>query len=225
MPRILIIEDEKNLSRFIELELQYEGYETRVCFDGRSGFNLSLSEEWDAILLDLMLPELNGIEVCRRLRQANKTVPIIMITARDNVLDRVSGLDSGADDYLVKPFAIEELLARLRSLLRRVGALSSKELTTLTFKDLSVELESCVVKKGDQIIALTKREFDLLVIFMKNINIVLTREVLLNKVWGYNTGVETNVVDVYVRYLRNKIDNQNDASYIQTVRGTGYVMR
>lgn len=225
MARILIIEDEKNLSRFIELELQYEGYETMVSFDGRSGLNQALSKEWDAILLDLMLPGLNGLEVCRRLRQVNKTVPIIMITARDNVLDRVSGLDSGADDYLVKPFAIEELLARLRSLLRRVDAIASKELTTLTFKDLSVELESCVVKKGDQIIALTKREFDLLVIFMKNINIVLTREVLLNKVWGYNTGVETNVVDVYVRYLRNKIDNQNEASYIQTIRGTGYVMR
>lgn len=225
MPKILIIEDEKNLSRFIELELQYEGYETNVCFDGRTGLNLALSDEWDVILLDLMLPEISGLEVCRRLRQVNKTVPIIMITARDNVLDRVSGLDSGADDYLVKPFAIEELLARLRSMLRRVVALTTKEFTTLAFKDLSVELESCVVKKGDQVIALTKREFDLLVIFMKNINIVLTREVLLNKVWGYNTGVETNVVDVYVRYLRNKIDKHSEISYIQTVRGTGYVMR
>lgn len=225
MPKILIIEDEKNLSRFIELELQYEGYETKVCFDGRSGLNQSVTEVWDAILLDLMLPELSGLEVCRRIRQVNKTVPIIMITARDDVLDRVSGLDSGADDYLVKPFAIEELLARLRSLLRRVVALTTKEITTLAFKDLTVELESCVVKKGERVISLTKREFDLLVIFMKNINIVLTREVLLNKVWGYNTGVETNVVDVYVRYLRNKIDHQSDVSYIQTVRGTGYVMR
>lgn len=225
MQRILIIEDEKNLSRFIELELKYEGYETTVCFDGRTGLNLSLTEQWDAILLDLMLPELNGLEVCRRIRQANKTLPIIMITARDNILDRVSGLDSGADDYIVKPFAIEELLARLRSLFRRVDALSSKEITSLTFKDLTVELESCVVKKKDQVISLTKREFDLLVIFMSNINIVLTREVLLNKVWGYQTGVETNVVDVYVRYLRNKIDAQNEISYIQTVRGTGYVMR
>ncbi len=225
MPRILIIEDEKNLSRFIELELKYEGYETETCFDGRSGLSLALSGQWDAILLDLMLPELNGLEVCRRIRQTDKTVPIIMITARDNVLDRVSGLDSGADDYIIKPFAIEELLARLRSLLRRVEAMNSKELTTLTFRDLTVELESCVVKKGDQIISLTKREYDLLVIFMNNINIVLTREVLLNKVWGYHTGVETNVVDVYVRYLRNKIDDKNEVSYIQTVRGTGYVMR
>ncbi|MGZ4161588.1 MAG: response regulator transcription factor, partial [Neobacillus sp.] len=159
------------------------------------------------------------------IRQTNKTIPIIMITARDSVLDRVSGLDSGADDYIVKPFAIEELLARLRSLLRRVEALAATGITTLTFKDLVIELESCVVKKGEKVIGLTKREYDLLVIFMCNINIVLTREVLLNKVWGYSTGVETNVVDVYVRYLRNKIDDQNDVSYIQTVRGTGYVMR
>ncbi|MGG1674609.1 response regulator transcription factor [Neobacillus sp. NRS-1170] len=225
MPKLLIIEDEKNLARFIELELNYEGYETKVASDGRTGLQLALTETWDAILLDLMLPELNGLEVCRRIRQANKTLPIIMITARDSVLDRVSGLDSGADDYIVKPFAIEELLARLRSLFRRVEALGTTELTTITFKDIVVELESCVVKKGDKVIALTKREYDLLVIFMTNINIVLTREVLLNKVWGYSTGVETNVVDVYVRYLRNKIDDQNEASYIQTVRGTGYVMR
>ncbi|WP_040208657.1 response regulator transcription factor [Neobacillus jeddahensis] len=227
MSKLLIIEDEKNLARFIELEMTYEGYETTVSADGRSGLQLALADHWDAILLDLMLPELNGMEVCRRIRQTNKTIPIIMITARDSVLDRVSGLDSGADDYIVKPFAIEELLARLRALFRRVDALTptSNEMTILTFKDLVVELESCVVKKGDKVIALTKREYDLLVIFMSNINIVLTREVLLNKVWGYSTGVETNVVDVYVRYLRNKIDKQNEGSYIETVRGTGYVMR
>jgi len=225
MQNILIIEDEKNLARFIELELNHDGYNTTVSSNGRSGLELALSKTWDAILLDLMLPELNGMEVCRRIRQANKTIPIIMITARDSVLDRVSGLDSGADDYIVKPFAIEELLARLRSLFRRIEAINSNELTTLTFKDLEVELESCIVKKSGKIIGLTKREFDLLIIFMSNINIVLTREVLLNKVWGYSTGVETNVVDVYVRYLRNKIDDQVNGSYIHTVRGTGYVMR
>lgn len=127
MPKILIIEDEKNLARFIELELKYEGYEIKVCADGRSGLQLALSENWDAILLDLMLPELNGMEVCRRVRQTNKAIPIVMITARDSVLDRVSGLDSGADDYIVKPFAIEELLARLRSLLRRMDALPQQK--------------------------------------------------------------------------------------------------
>lgn len=225
MARILIIEDEKNLARFIELELKYEGYETKVCSDGRTGLNAAVTEEWDAVLLDLMLPELSGIEVCRRIRQTKPLLPVVMVTARDDVLDRVSGLDSGADDYIVKPFAIEELLARLRSLFRRMDQLSHSELTVLTFKDLSVELESCIVKKGDRVLNLTKREYDLLVVLIGNINIVLTREVLLDKVWGYNTGVETNVVDVYVRYLRNKIDDDSEQSYIQTVRGTGYVMR
>jgi DNA-binding response OmpR family regulator len=225
LARILIIEDEKNLARFIELELKYEGYETKVCSDGRTGLNAAVTEEWDAVLLDLMLPELSGIEVCRRIRQTKPLLPVVMVTARDDVLDRVSGLDSGADDYIVKPFAIEELLARLRSLFRRMDQLSHSELTVLTFKDLSVELESCIVKKGDRVLNLTKREYDLLVVLIGNINIVLTREVLLDKVWGYNTGVETNVVDVYVRYLRNKIDDDSEQSYIQTVRGTGYVMR
>ncbi|MFB7304385.1 response regulator transcription factor [Heyndrickxia sporothermodurans] len=225
MKRILIIEDEKNLARFIELELKYEGYEVSVAYDGREGLQLSLQEDWDVILLDLMLPSLNGLEVCRRLRQ-EKDTPVIMITARDSVMDRVSGLDHGADDYIVKPFAIEELLARLRSIFRRIDIRESKsQLTSYTFRDLFVEKESRIVKKGDKIIDVTKREYDLLLTLLENKNIVLTREVLLNKVWGYETEVETNVVDVYIRYLRNKIDNQGEESYIQTVRGTGYVMR
>ncbi|MEB6550347.1 response regulator transcription factor [Heyndrickxia sporothermodurans] len=225
MKRILIIEDEKNLARFIELELKYEGYEVSVAYDGREGLQLSLQEDWDVILLDLMLPSLNGLEVCRRLRQ-EKDTPVIMITARDSVMDRVSGLDHGGDDYIVKPFAIEELLARLRSIFRRIDIHEPKsQLTSYTFRDLFVEKESRIVKKGDKIIDVTKREYDLLLTLLENKNIVLTREVLLNKVWGYETEVETNVVDVYIRYLRNKIDNQGEESYIQTVRGTGYVMR
>ncbi|QQZ11146.1 response regulator transcription factor [Heyndrickxia vini] len=225
MKRILIIEDEKNLARFIELELKYEGYEVSVSYDGREGLQLSLQEEWDVILLDLMLPSLNGLEVCRRLRQ-EKDTPVIMITARDSVMDRVSGLDHGADDYIVKPFAIEELLARLRSIFRRIDIQEPKsQLTSYTFRDLFVEKESRIVKKGDKIIDVTKREYDLLLTLLENKNIVMTREVLLNKVWGYETEVETNVVDVYIRYLRNKIDNHGEDSYIQTVRGTGYVMR
>ncbi|MGG4507924.1 response regulator transcription factor [Heyndrickxia sporothermodurans] len=225
MKRILIIDDEKNLARFIELELKYEGYEVSVAYDGREGLQLSLQEDWDVILLDLMLPSLNGLEVCRRLRQ-EKDTPVIMITARDSVMDRVSGLDHGADDYIVKPFAIEELLARLRSIFRRIDIREPKsQLTSYTFRDLFVEKESRIVKKGDKIIDVTKREYDLLLTLLENKNIVLTREVLLNKVWGYETEVETNVVDVYIRYLRNKIDNRGEESYIQTVRGTGYVMR
>lgn len=225
MKRILIIEDEKNLARFIELELKYEGYEVKVSYDGREGLQTALSDEWDVVLLDLMLPSLNGLEVCRRLRQEKET-PVIMITARDGVMDRVSGLDHGADDYIVKPFAIEELLARLRSIFRRIDLHDSKsQLTSYTFRDLYVEKESRIVKKGNKVIDVTKREYDLLLTLLENKNIVLTREVLLNKVWGYETEVETNVVDVYIRYLRNKIDNPGDDSFIQTVRGTGYVMR
>ncbi|WP_034758871.1 response regulator transcription factor [Rossellomorea vietnamensis] len=224
MKRILVIEDEKNLSRFIELELKYEGYEVGLAFDGRDGLDQALNEEWDIILLDLMLPGLNGLEVCRRVRQV-KAIPILMITARDSVMDRVSGLDSGADDYIVKPFAIEELLARLRAVFRRAVKEDPAQQTSFQFRDIIVYKESRQVFKLEDEIDVTKREYDLLLAFLENKNIVLTREVLLNKVWGYDTEVETNVVDVYVRYLRNKIDSPGEESYIQTVRGTGYVMR
>lgn len=223
----MIIEDEDNLSNFVSLELQHEGYETKVCENGRDGLDTALNEDWDAILLDLMLPELNGLEVCRRLRQS-KSTPIIMMTARDSVIDRVSGLDHGADDYVVKPFAIEELLARLRAVLRRVDLENdhgTTKQTTVTYRDLTIEKENRVVRRGDEIIELTKREYELLLTLMENINIVLARDVLLKKVWGYESQIETNVVDVYIRYLRNKIDRPGEDSYIQTVRGTGYVMR
>lgn len=225
--RILIVEDEKNLARFVELELKHEGYETEVHYNGRTGLEAALSGDWDAILLDLMLPELNGLEVCRRIRQSKNT-PIIMMTARDSVIDRVSGLDHGADDYIVKPFAIEELLARLRALLRRIDIEGDKNITkqtTINYRDLTIEKENRVVRRGEEIIELTKREYELLLILMENINVVLSRDVLLNKVWGYEIEVETNVVDVYIRYLRNKVDVSGEDSYIQTVRGTGYVMR
>lgn len=225
--RILIIEDEKNLARFIELELKHEGYETEICYNGRTGLDAALNSDWDLILLDLMLPELNGIEVCRRLRPVTN-VPIIIMTARDSVIDRVSGLDHGADDYIVKPFAIEELLARIRALLRRIDIEEEQrkvKQTTVSYRDLVIEKENRIVKRGEEQIELTKREYELLLILMENINVVLSRQVLLNKVWGYKSEVETNVVDVYIRYLRNKIDLPGKESYIQTVRGTGYVMR
>ncbi|WP_283601663.1 response regulator transcription factor [Ligilactobacillus aviarius] len=227
MSRILIVEDEENLARFVELELKHEGYETQVSYDGREALELALNEDWNAILLDLMLPELNGLEVCRRIRQV-KTTPIIMMTARDSVIDRVSGLDHGADDYIVKPFAIEELLARLRAVLRRVDLEDegrAGKATTVTYKDLTIEKENRIVRRGDEVIELTKREYELLLTLMENVNVVLAREDLLKKVWGYESKIETNVVDVYIRYLRNKIDRPGEDSYIQTVRGTGYVMR
>ena len=225
--RILIIEDEKNLARFVELELQHEGYETKICFDGRSGLQSATDEDWDVILLDLMLPELNGLEVVRRLRQVKKT-PIIIMTARDSVMDRVTGLDQGADDYVVKPFEIEEILARIRALFRRLSIeeeVRVQKQTILEYRDLVIEKENRTVRRNGELVDLTKREYELLLMLMENINVVLSREVLLNQVWGYKMEVETNVIDVYIRYLRNKIDVPGRESYIQTVRGTGYVMR
>lgn len=223
MKRILLIEDEVNFSKFIKLELEHEAYSVDVAYDGKSGLTLALESEWDMILLDVMLPGMNGFEVCRRIRNEKKT-PIMMLTARDSVMDKVSGLDSGADDYIPKPFAIEELLARIRALLRRVEPDEGME-EKLRFRDITLDLVARTANIGNRILDLTKREFDLLAVFMQNINRVLTRDVLLDRVWGFDTKVETNVVDVYVRYLRNKLSETGDESYIQTQRGIGYVMR
>ncbi|QEA34830.1 response regulator transcription factor [Weissella soli] len=228
MSKVLVIEDEVNLARFVELELQHEGYEPQIEDNGRSGLEAAMEDDFDLILLDLMLPELSGLEVARRLREVKNT-PIIMMTARDSVIDRVSGLDYGADDYVVKPFAIEELLARVRALLRRIDIETEEHSThqsVVKYRDLTVEKENRIARRGNEIINLTKREYELLLILMENINVVQSREELLKKVWGYESDIETNVVDVYIRYLRNKIDQKDSrASYIQTVRGTGYVMR
>lgn len=224
MKNILLIEDEKNMARFIELELRYESFHIVVAYDGKTGLDLALAEEWDVILLDLMLPEIDGLEVCRKIRAAKKT-PIIMLTARDSVTDRVFGLDSGADDYLPKPFAIEELLARMRVVFRRQEEQTAQQRTLLIHRELQVDVDARIVSKANQVVELTKREYDLLVTFMKNVNRVLARDMLLDNVWGFEAAVETNVVDVYVRYLRNKIDTPKEPSYIQSVRGIGYVMR
>ncbi|MFB9757037.1 MULTISPECIES: response regulator transcription factor [Bacillaceae] len=224
MEHILIIEDEERLAEFLELELRYEGYEVQIAHDGRKGLDIAIQQDYDIILLDLMLPGLNGIEVCRRLRTVKDT-PVIMLTARDSVMDRVTGLDSGADDYLPKPFAIEELLARMRVILRREQRRNDRKKLVLTFKNLELDVESRVLKQDEQMIELTNKEFELLAMFMKNVNRVLTRDVLLEQIWGYDCAVETNVVDVYVRYLRNKLSDSDKETYIQTVRGVGYVMR
>ncbi|MCC2377731.1 response regulator transcription factor [Bacillus wiedmannii] len=224
MQHILIIEDEESLADFLELELKYEGYKVDIQFDGRKGLETALEINYDLILLDLMLPGLNGLEVCRRLR-ATKNTPIIMLTARDSIMDRVTGLDSGADDYLPKPFAIEELLARMRVIFRREEHIENKHVSSLTFKDLQLQIESRTITKGNEEIELTNKEFELLLMFMKNINRVLTRDVLLDQVWGYDAMVETNIVDVYVRYLRNKLHSVDKEEYIQTVRGAGYIMK
>lgn len=223
MKRILIIEDEKNMASFVRLELEHEDYQVGVAYDGISGLQTALDEEWDIILLDIMLPGMNGVEVCRRIRSA-KSIPILMLTARDTVTDRVNGLDSGADDYIPKPFAIEELLARIRAVGRRSSALGMEQ-DELQTGDLKLCMSKREVLRGTRIIDLTKREFDLLAYLMANANIVMTRDQLLDHVWGYDTDVETNVVDVYIRYVRNKIDEPGSDSLIQTVRGTGYVIR
>lgn len=224
--RILIIEDEKNLSRFVSLELQHEGYSVAVENNGRSGLETALDKEFDLILLDLMLPEMDGFEVTRRLQQEKSTY-IIMMTARDSVMDIVSGLDRGADDYIVKPFAIEELLARVRAAFRRQEIEESKRTSSSStgYRDLTLDAQNRSAIRGDETIPLTKREFDLLSALMSNMNRVMTREELLNLVWKYDEAVETNVVDVYIRYLRGKIDVPGNESYIQTVRGMGYVIR
>ncbi|GAB1786598.1 response regulator transcription factor [Priestia aryabhattai] len=225
MQKVLIIEDEEGLVEFLELELKYEGYLVDVAYDGRTGLDKATKQDYDIILLDLMMPGLNGIEVCRRLR-TTKDTPVIMLTAKDSVMDRVMGLDNGADDYLSKPFAIEELFARMRVIFRRQEnnkMLNQKLL--LTFKDIELDLESRTMIKEKKPIELTNKEFELLAIFMRNINKVLTRDILLEQVWGYDSVVETNVVDVYVRYLRNKLSVEDKELYIQTIRGVGYVMR
>lgn len=206
-----------------------EGMGPEVCYDGRSGLEAALDKDkkFDLILLDLMLPELNGLDVARRIRQ-HSNIPIIMMTARDSTIDQVSGFEHGADDYITKPFEIEELLARVRALGRRIDIENEKnhvQQTTLQYRDLVIEKENRVVRRGDEIIELTKREYELLVELMSNLNVVLSREVLLNSVWEYEKEIETNIVDVYIRYLRNKLDKPNGDSYIQTVRGMGYVMR
>ncbi|HEP5987089.1 TPA: two-component system response regulator CovR [Streptococcus pyogenes] len=223
--KILIIEDEKNLARFVSLELQHEGYEVIVEVNGREGLETALEKEFDLILLDLMLPEMDGFEVTRRL-QTEKTTYIMMMTARDSIMDVVAGLDRGADDYIVKPFAIEELLARIRAIFRRQDIESEKKVPSQgIYRDLVLNPQNRSVNRGDDEISLTKREYDLLNILMTNMNRVMTREELLSNVWKYDEAVETNVVDVYIRYLRGKIDIPGKESYIQTVCGMGYVIR
>lgn len=222
MKKILLIEDEKNIARFIELELKHEQFDVTKSFDGRDGLQKALEGSFDCILLDVMLPELNGVEVCRRIR-AKSDVPIILLTARDAVMDRVAGLDAGADDYIVKPFAIEELLARIRSILRRVNN-SEVQQEVIHVRDLVIHTASYEVIFEGKKLDLTKTEYDLLKLLCEHKNRVCTRELILATVWGYETEVETNVVDVYIRHLRSKLQTDKNP-YIETVRGVGYVVK
>ncbi|HWQ29961.1 MAG TPA: response regulator transcription factor [Negativicutes bacterium] len=221
--RILIIEDEVKIARFLELELSHEGYEVDQAHDGRGGLEKALAGGYDLIVLDIMLPLMNGIEVLRKLRQASD-VPVIMLTAKDEVMDKVIGLDMGADDYMTKPFAIEELLARIRTgLKRRISRNTSEKL--LSTNGLNLNTDKYSVTFENEEIELTRREFDLLRYLMENKNIVLTRDKLLEAVWGYDYSGDTNVVDVYVRYLRSKIDEKYNRKIIHTIRGVGYTIK
>lgn len=222
--KILLVEDEKNIARFIELELKHEQFKVTVIHDGREGLTKALEEQFDCLLLDVMLPGINGIEVCRRVR-SQSDVPIILITARDAVMDRVAGLDAGADDYIVKPFAIEELLARVRSILRRTSNKGENiESENIQVRDLVINTQSYEVFFENNKLELTKTEYDLLKLLCENKNRVCEREMILQAVWGYSTEVETNVVDVYIRHLRTKLKTELEP-YIETVRGVGYVVR
>lgn len=220
MYKILVIEDEENIASFVKMELVYEGYEVDNSYDGKEGLEKALNGKYDLIILDLMIPNLNGLEVCRRVRKV-KNIPIIMLTARDSVMDKVSGFQMGADDYVVKPFAIEELLARIEALLRRVNN-NSEFINLIEFKDIVINIESRTVECNGKQINLTTKEYELLLYLVKNKNKVLTRDYLIENIWGYDYDGENNVVDVYIRHLRSKL-NKDD--YIQTVRGVGYVIR
>ena len=225
--RILIVEDEEKLNRMIELELKYEGYETGKTLDGRTGLDMALSGGYDLVLLDIMLPGLNGLEVLRRIRKENERLPVILLTARDTTMDKVSGLDSGADDYVTKPFAIEELLARIRTALRKhaKAAAAPAEENAYTVQDVRLEKDARRVLVNGTEVKLTRKEFDLLECLMEHRGKVMDRSSLLEQVWGYDFAGETNSVDVVVRFLRSKIDEPYGLTLIETVRGVGYVIK
>lgn len=219
---ILIVEDEKQMSMFIEMELNHEGYKTEAAYDGLEGLKKAEKGDYNLILLDIMLPTIDGIEVCKRIRKFS-SVPVIMLTARGDISDRVEGLDSGANDYMIKPFAIEELLARIRVIERSKESKYSKD--EIKVYDVIMNDKTHEVKRGGKKIDLTKKEYDLLEALLINKNVVLTRDQLINKIWGYDYDGDTNVVDVFIRYLRAKIDDGFDKKLITTVRGVGYVIK
>lgn len=223
--RILVVDDEIRIARFIELELKYEGYDVHVRYNGRDGLNALKEATYELVILDVMMPDLSGIEVLRRLRQTSD-VPVIMLTAKGETIDKVMGLDFGADDYLTKPFEIEELLARIRSAIRRYQRLAvPSDLSALSAGELMMDFEKHEVRYSGERVELTKKEFDLLEMFVRNRDIVLSREKILNDVWGYDFMGDTNVVDVYIRYIRSKIDDRFNVKLIHTIRGVGYVLK
>jgi two-component system response regulator MprA len=219
--KILIIEDDEGILRFLRRGMSFEGYQVETAVDGQDGLNKAREWHPDLVILDWMLPGMDGLEVCRRLRGSGPT-PILMLTAKDMVQDRVQGLDSGADDYMVKPFELDELLARVRALLRRT---QPERIPVLTFSDLTLDTASRQAIRAGREIQLTAKEYDLLELFMRHPRQVLTREMIFDRVWGYDFGGESNVLDVYIRYLRQKLVISEEPQLIHTVRGVGYVLR
>ena len=232
MAKILIVEDEAKIARFVELELKHEGYDVETAGDGVAGLEKALQPGVDVLVLDVMLPGMSGIEVCRRIREAGSSLPIIMLTAKDDISDKVAGLDNGADDYMTKPFAIEELVARIRASLKRSSRMAEKKQgkteqndKLLTEGKLQVNLASYIVSYDNEELTLTKKEFELLVYLLQHKGEAVTRDRLLSEVWEYEYMGDTNVVDVYIRYLRQKIDDRFGVKLITTVRGVGYMIK
>lgn len=223
MQKILIIEDEKKIARVVKIALEYEGYKVEVEHDGKEGYEHILREEFDLILLDIMLPNMNGMEICRKVRK-DSDVPIIMLSARDQTMDKVMGLDLGANDYITKPFAIPELYARIRNVMRNIVKEESED-SLYKLNDITLNTLTYEVKMKDELIELTAKEFELLKTLMANTPMVLTRDRIVELVWGYDYLGDTNVVDVYIRHLRKKIDDKYEIKLIHTIRGVGYCVR
>jgi two-component system, OmpR family, response regulator MprA len=219
--KILVVEDEERIRQFLQRGLTYEGYRVDAAADGQEALDLARDEPPDLVLLDIMLPGVDGVEVCRRLRSASE-VPILMLTAKEAIEDRVAGLDAGADDYLVKPFAFDELLARVRALLRRATPTQPQ---VYRFADLELDTGTRRGKRGDETFDLTAKEYELLELFLRHPRQVLTRDVIFDRVWNYDFGGESNIIEVYVRYLRQKTETHDKPRLIHTVRGVGYVLR
>ncbi|WP_296899349.1 response regulator transcription factor [uncultured Megamonas sp.] len=227
MSKILIVEDEHRIARFLQMELEHEGFSTASESNGLRAYERIIQEDYDLVLLDIMLPDMDGLTICKNVRKLSD-IPIIMLTAKDEINDKVTGLDIGADDYITKPFAIQELLARIRAALRKHNNSATKpieEPSIFKFKNINVYLDRHEVKVHNKLVELTKKEYDLLLYLLRNHDHVLSREQILQSIWGYEYMGDTNVVDVYIRYLRAKIDDYFNEKYIYTVRGIGYVIK
>lgn len=222
---IIVIDDDEKITSMLKRALAFEGYTVITANNGAEGLKILLTQVPNLIILDVMMPKIDGFEVCRRIRESGSDVPILMLTARDEISDRVQGLDLGADDYLVKPFALEELLARVRVLLRRRSESANKQATILTYEDLALNVETREVFRGEHAIELTAKEFDLLQLFLQNPRHVLSKDSIMEKIWGIDFSGESNVLEVYIALLRQKTEEFGHKRLIQTVRGAGYVLR